>query len=616
MRSRWSVLLLIAISVAVSACGSSSPATSSAAAVKSVGSAIPAGQLGGPFTSASVGAAETALAQNGIATVADETSTTPLVALTGSLRMTFTEAQVRSMALQVSVGGGIVGSAIDATTAMPSGDPPFSYLLAAWITKTDTPAASMMRTIMGAQDWNQAPSVIFPTIAVPLFVSDVIAAEGSPVSSAFHRNSGAHTDLMDFASTPCTSVTTFIQNTLNTVFGALMLNAPSGSGVGASIGSFFVTIWDVAVSLAQAVVQGLIAHIAQAGLAAIEVAAGAAMVMSEVASYVTPWSIKITPEIQTVDAGARGTVKATVVTSGGPAAYPPAITDCAKDAMIMLPPLNGADLAGTWSATGAITATSPTSVTLDSSGSSTLSFCAAGSGCGSTAPTGSTTSCPGSGASGSGTPPDSGVASIFVTRPGIDGLKSFVDGILAGVGAAGTATSIVISLLQPMITSVEAELAPVDQDISGTALVNVSGGPSPVSTPSSCAPCMVGSWTQTNETISGTDVSGGAGGTYSISSTGQFVWNLNGSAPTNQGAQNLGSGTGTVVLPTDSSATSGTWTEHNLSGEVIAHLPDGVTKTEAYPVTFGTWTCTGNDMTVAQPTGDSTITFYATRDSG
>jgi succinate dehydrogenase/fumarate reductase flavoprotein subunit len=48
---------------------------------------------------------------------------------------------------------------------------------------------------------------------------------------------------------------------------------------------------------------------------------------------------------------------------------------------------------------------------------------------------------------------------------------------------------------------------------------------------------------------------------------------------------------------------------------VIAHLPGGTTKTLAYPFTTGTWTCSGDAMTVVEETGGSAITLFATRDS-
>jgi hypothetical protein len=50
---------------------------------------IPPGQLGGPFTGASVVSAEDVLARSGVATVANERSKVPLVAVVGPVKERF-----------------------------------------------------------------------------------------------------------------------------------------------------------------------------------------------------------------------------------------------------------------------------------------------------------------------------------------------------------------------------------------------------------------------------------------------------------------------------------------------------------------------------------------------
>ena len=97
---------------------------------------IPAGQLGGRFTASSVKSAEKVLALSGIATVAKESSTKALVTVHGPVRMRFTEAQVRSLALGAADGGGLTGSSLDSADPLPSGYPPFSYLLASWVSRS------------------------------------------------------------------------------------------------------------------------------------------------------------------------------------------------------------------------------------------------------------------------------------------------------------------------------------------------------------------------------------------------------------------------------------------------------------------------------------------------
>ncbi len=86
--------------------------------------AIPAGELGGPFTAASVRSAEVVLAHSGVATVADEKSKVALVAVTGPVADQLHRAQVQAMALSAADGGGVWGSALDAVARRPRAWPP------------------------------------------------------------------------------------------------------------------------------------------------------------------------------------------------------------------------------------------------------------------------------------------------------------------------------------------------------------------------------------------------------------------------------------------------------------------------------------------------------------
>jgi hypothetical protein len=490
MRSRLLLAAAVAISVVATGCGAqTSTGSASITAAKLVGRDIAPGALGGPFTAASTGSAETALAASGIATVADESSTTPLVAVTGTVVMTFTEAQVRNMALQAADGGGILGSALDATEMMPSGSPPLSYLLAAWVSKTDTPGADAVRTAMGMQTWAQAPDVVFPMIALPLFVSDVITATeaSSTASSSAQRvgiASAQATNLLDFTSAPCTTVSNFIQGVLNSVFTGLQLGTPSGTSTISKIGKFFVTLWNNALLIAQTVLNGLLTKLTDTIVGAIRSVAAGLAVIAQIVAYVTPWSVKITPQVQTVSAGDGGTISAKV-DSAGPSSYPSAVSDCAGKADVTLPPLGGANLPTTWSLTGAISPSGPTNVTLDSSGSSTIRF---------------TTTAQASAGSAAcdearGQPQgEFGFVSISVTRSGIDGLQQLVNGLLA-TGLGPIAGPIVKSLLGPILASIQAQLAKLTQSVIGTGFVVVtgqasSGGsacPSPTASPSSSA---------------------------------------------------------------------------------------------------------------------------------
>jgi len=293
---------------------------------------IPAGELGGPFTAASVRSAEEVLAGSGIATVANETSKAPLVGVNGPVRFRFTRAQVQAFAIAAADGGGIPGSALDAVGPLTKGLAPFSYVLASWVRNEATPGAEAVRALMGPQDWRRAPSLIFPTIDLPLFVADVIAhtppGTGGPGKAATAAGATRAEQAMDFFDAPCSTVSNFVQDTLVSVFDALKLTPAAGGGPGAALGNFFVTLWNGVVALAQQVVQGLINKVSQYIVSKIRLAAGAVVIIANIVAYLNPWSVKVTGIPNPLVAGGIGMFSAKVDTSNGISAWPPALVDC------------------------------------------------------------------------------------------------------------------------------------------------------------------------------------------------------------------------------------------------------------------------------------------------
>ncbi|HEY3925234.1 MAG TPA: hypothetical protein VGL75_11795 [Acidothermaceae bacterium] len=434
------------------------------------------------FTASTLAATEQALAADGIATVAGESTMTPLVTVTGAIRMTFTQSQVRAMALQEADGGGVSGLSLDAASPSPTGVVPFSYLLASWVSTTSTPAAASVRAAMGSKDWADAPSVVFPTIALPLFAADVIAslppaAAATPnntsgpigsASTAAYRDSqlaragGSVLDhgfrLAGLVTAPCSTVSNFIQNVLNTVFSALQFNSSSSSGVGSTL----IGILSGAVNLARQAIQGLVDALTRPVLNAIKAIAGTAVVIAQVASYLTPWSIAVTPDPASVDPGGGGTFNATVDSGPGGATYPPAITDCAGPGGLdlTLPSLTGANAAGTWQVSGPITAGGSTTVTLDEHGTNSLPFSA----------NPATASCTTDDESAS-----SGAAAITITRPGVENLVKLATTMLTnGLGVVGNIVGpVILALLSPILDSVTSKLsALLTVTGSGTVAIN------------------------------------------------------------------------------------------------------------------------------------------------
>jgi hypothetical protein len=421
LRSLVGALVAVAVLAAAVGCASSATTASSHSA------SIPAGQLGGPFTSTSTASGEHALASAGIATVADEKSKTPVVSVTGSVRLMFTIAQVRAMTLEAADHGGISGAQLDATAPLPANYPPFAYLLAAWVKDAKTPGATLVRTVMGSQAWTDAPTIVFPTIALPLFTADVISSLPAPTgqSSGLGGNSPTASGLATEAafiysdadtgvfSSICSSASGFIQGVLNSVITALQFSTPGTGGVG----GFFKTVWNGAIGLAQQAIQGLVTAITGPVLNAIKTVAGTAAVIAQIVSYLKPWSVKVIADPASVNAGSGGTLTATVDTGTGGADYPSTVKDCASALGITLPALTAADAKGSWELSGAISTSDDTAVTLDDHSASSISFNSDKSQSGATC-------------DGSGEAVKTGNARITVTRPDTDGLKELATSLL------------------------------------------------------------------------------------------------------------------------------------------------------------------------------------------
>jgi hypothetical protein len=609
---------------AIPSAAESSSASAAAVQASSAQVTSATAPVGGPLSSGSVAAATALLAGSGIATVPDESSSTPMAAVTGRERMRFTQAQVRAMALQVADHGGVLGSALDVATTTRPGDVPVSYLLAAWVSTGTSSGAVAVRDAMGAQDWTGAPSLVFPTIALPLFVSDVITAtptRGAPPSSAqssVYRKATAGPEIESVAlranvtTGPCTLVSSFIQGVVNTVFNALSITAPSGAGVGASIGGFFVGIWNVAVALAQQAVQGLIKAVTGPVVAAIQSVAGAVAVISEVASYLSPWSVQVTADPTSIAAGDTGSFTGVVDGGSGGADYPAAITDCASGLGLTLPSLSAGGADATWSLGGQLQASDDTSVTLDRNASTKINFSS------SKASSADCNAPAGSGSTGSG--------ELTVTRPAVKDLQTLVNSMITtGLGVAGSVVGpIVQAILQPIVGAIIAKLDALTQTV-GTGYVAITGqqsstcasptppSPSPTTSATATAVCLVGAWRTTQFVYNGHDV-GGAGSTTTFNAGGTGTLDYTGSAPDHISIatyQYQGSESFRYVL-TDPTGTTGSFTLTSVSGDVsaIVTTPGGATSVPlpGDAAESGTWTCDGNEASTTESVAAAGVT--------
>lgn len=548
------------------------------------------------------------LAHSGIATVATEGAISPVEAVSAGVGMRFTEAQVAAMAVAASNHSGITGSTLDDTVPVSKGEPPFSYLLAAWVSTGTSSGATAVRDLMGSQLWTDAPALVFPAIALPLFSADAMTAVGVPPAAKSTAPAktgdgpaqvrGTALAAMGLFSTPCSTVTNFIQEVLDTVFENLKLSAPTGSSVVAKVGSFFVNLWDIAVSLAKTVVSGLTKAVGESVVRPIVAIAGAAATMAEVVSYIMPWSATVTAVPSSVAMGGNpGSFKA-MVTSPLGISFPRVVQDCAQALHITLPSLTAKGAKATWTVAGPITPTSTTSPTLDAQGSNTLGYITGLVPCAQKL-----------------LPPadERGYATISVTRTGVSSLKTLVSNWVAGM--VGPAGALVKPVLEPLLDNILSKLDNLTQvHATGTVTVTMPKGDEKSQT---TCPCIDGKWRVVNETVTLAGLSGGAGATWSVVPDGadpadaKLTVDHNGSGPLGNSSLGLtvqysGEEVDTFSIPpAEMGASSGTWTGRAVSGSVTATTTiGGKSTTKALPfdpgLTFGgTWTCQGDAMTAS-----------------
>jgi hypothetical protein len=361
----------------------------------------------------------------------------------------------------------------------------------------------------------------------------------------------------------------------------------------AKVGSFFVTLWNVAVSLAQTVVNGLIKYSAKFFSAVVDIA-GDAFALAELVSSLVPWPAKVTAVPLSVALGGNsGSFKA-VIGGGGGITYPSYVEDCAKGLGLQPPTFSAKGSKATWTVTGPITPTSTTTPVLDSQGSNTLSYTTGLVPCVSALPADE----------------QKAHATISLTRSAIGPLKTLLTDLVARL------TGVVGTYLKPMIGGlmgdIAGKLSPLSQ-VSATGTVMLTKPTAGDKSQTSC-PCVLGKWEVRSETVALAHLSGGAGTTWVLTpegdnpAEGTTEVDYSGSQPlanSQLGMTVQYSGSeedGFSIPPADLGASSGTWTVSAISGHVVATTTvGGQSKTAPLPfepgVAFsGTWTCEGDDM--------------------
>ncbi len=282
----------------------------------------------------------TQLAAAGIGVYDTLDATDPITAVTGDASpVRLQQDQLSGFAAELASGGGVTGAQLDDLVPMPEGAPPFSYLVAGWVSGYDSPEAAQALALLGgagAHDWTHPDLIMFPNLALLLFVSDIARESAAEAGTASMPIQGALVAYPITAGTFCSQLGGWINGVLDSIFNSIKIDEDSW------VPAIFTKIWNLAVDLAKEVVSGLISILGGAVVSAIKIGLAIAGTLSLVASYMKPWIVNLASEptsdhlTHEGEATHKGTITATVKTSGVDS-WAPAIVDCAKLAGVKLP---------------------------------------------------------------------------------------------------------------------------------------------------------------------------------------------------------------------------------------------------------------------------------------
>lgn len=259
-------------------------------------------------------AVATAFEEHGIAVIEDVADEWPADAL-----MTSPVYAVAVMQAEIDSGGGMPGADLDELTPMPPGVVSFSYLIAAWLSEESTPRAQAARTWFAeAEDWSRAPSIWYPRAALLMFVADAMEASitdfgtgerVTPMTQPAARTAGVvpaasvALTAQAFASAPCSTVSTFFRDTIDSIFRAVQLPPDflASGGVLGSISGFLAGLYNTAVQLAKKALLTVIESIAAPALRAIGSAVAIVGVVSHISSYLLGVKMTLVPSESVID---------------------------------------------------------------------------------------------------------------------------------------------------------------------------------------------------------------------------------------------------------------------------------------------------------------------------
>ncbi len=262
------------------------------------------GDLRGDFSERSVTAAIDVLARAGVAVYEAPDSREPVRAVVGGASpLRFTRWQARNLALQVSSGGGYLGSQLDAVIATPKKAPSFSFTLAAWITRYNGAGAKLSKQIMPNQDWKHPSKLVFSALVLALFLADATRSDAKragsagggpllamiPVSEALTRN--APSSLQIASADPCSAASSFLHGTVNDIVASLQITSSSKS----SILEFLKFLWNLSIRIVGGVLMVVISNVLKPLTEVLQGIATVLGVVTQVVSALHDWKVGVLP---------------------------------------------------------------------------------------------------------------------------------------------------------------------------------------------------------------------------------------------------------------------------------------------------------------------------------
>ena len=372
------IALVVTVALVASGCraGSESATSTTSVTTSTVASSAPA--TGGTQQ------LETTFAAAGVAMVADENSTTPAVAVSGSPVLTLTAWQVANLNAEAAGHGGLSGADLDSMLPMPATAPALADIVGGWVIAKGDPTAIAAGGLLGSPDWTHPEQVVFPTAVLTLFEADLLqhAAATSPAASqpasqpaspasaqssdAAWRGGALHIEDASLVTAPCSTVSNFVNAILDKVFNLLKVNPTDvsnfvngvvGGGVlgaiAGGVAGFLAGFWNHAVDLAEQAAKSVLKALTQPVLNAIALVVGGVAVISMIRSYLQQWTAAVTPDpagntFPVQPSVNKGNVTVAIDTNAEIQDWPAQLVDCAKAADVELPTLAKAGSPVTW----------------------------------------------------------------------------------------------------------------------------------------------------------------------------------------------------------------------------------------------------------------------------